>query len=55
MNVNCVYFCYYCFNGMLGNILYEIMLELYVLVRTISWPGGLALTWHWEGHGFKPW
>jgi len=26
-----------------------------VLVRTISWPGGLALTWHWEGHGFKPW
>ena len=35
--------------------LYEIMLELYVLARNISWPGGLALIWHREGHGFKPW
>jgi len=26
-----------------------------VLARNISWPGGLALTWHWEGHGFEPW
>jgi len=26
-----------------------------VLARNISWPGGLALIWHREGHGFKPW
>jgi len=25
-----------------------------VLARNISWPGGLALIWHGEGHGFKP-
>jgi len=55
MYANCVCFCYYCFNDMLGHILYEIMLELCVLARNISWPGGLALTWHWEGHGFEPW
>jgi len=24
-----------------------------VSARNISWPGGLALTWRWEGHGFK--
>jgi len=24
-----------------------------VLARNISWLGGLALTWRWEGHGFK--
>ena len=23
--------------------------------RNISWLGGLALIWHWEGHGFEPW
>ena len=33
--------------------MYEIMLELCVSARNISWPGGLALTWRWEGHGFK--
>jgi len=32
---------------------YEIMLELGVLARNISWLGGLALTWCWGGHGFK--
>jgi len=26
-----------------------------VLARNISWPGGLALIWHWKGHGFEPW
>jgi len=43
MYANCVCFCYYCFNDMLGHISYEIMLELCVLARNISWPGGLAL------------
>ena len=38
-----------------ATFLYEIMLALCVLARNISWPGGLALTWHWEGHGFKSW
>jgi len=30
------------------------MLELCVLAKNISWPGGLALVWHGEGHGLKP-
>jgi len=21
----------------------------------MNWLDGLALTWHWYGHGFKPW
>jgi len=33
-----------------ATFLYEIMLELCVLARNISWPGGLDLIWHWEGH-----
>jgi len=32
-----------------ATFLYEIMLELCVLARNISWPGGLALIWHGEG------
>jgi len=38
-----------------ATFLHEIMLELCVLARNISWFGGLALIWHWEGHGFEPW
>jgi len=25
------------------------------LSRNMNWLDGLALTWHWYGHGFKPW
>jgi len=39
---------------MLGHVLYEIMLELCVLARNISWLSGLDLIWHWEGHGIEP-
>jgi len=38
-----------------ATFLYEIMLELCVLARNRSWLGGLALIWHGEGCGFKPW
>ena len=36
---------------MLGHILYEIRLELYVLARNMSWPDGLELIWLWHGVG----
>ena len=36
-----------------ATFVYEIMLELCVLARNISWPSGLTLTWRCEGHGFK--
>jgi len=38
-----------------ATFVYEIMLELCVLARNISWLGGLALTWRWERHGFNSW
>jgi len=34
---------------MLGHILYEIRLELYVLARNMSWLDGLELIWLWHG------
>jgi len=37
------YFSDFCFNNMLSHISYEIMLELCVLVRNMSWLSGLAL------------
>jgi len=36
---------------MLGHISYEIMLELCVLARNMSWPDGLVLIWLWLGVG----
>jgi len=33
----------------------DIILELYLLARNMNWLDGLALTWHWNGGGFKPW
>jgi len=36
---------------MLGHTPYEIMLELYVLARNMSWPDGLELIWLWHGVG----
>ena len=36
---------------MLGHTQYEIMLELYVLVRNIGWPNGLKLILLWHGVG----
>ena len=48
-----VLFSYYCFNNMLGHIPYEIMLELCVLARNMSWPDGLVLIWLWQGVGLN--
>jgi len=36
---------------MLGHTPYNIMLELYVLERNMSWPDGLELIWLWHGVG----
>jgi len=41
------------FNNMLGHISYEIMLELCVLARNMSWFDGLVLIWLWHGVGSK--
>jgi len=52
---------YMLFDLLLILILYMIMLgdnmviELCELSRNMNWLDGLALTWHWYGHGFKPW
>jgi len=51
MYANCVLFSYYCFNNMLGHISYDIILELCVLARNMSWPDGLLLIWLWHDVG----
>ena len=38
---------------MLGHISYDIILELYVLARNMSWPDGLVLIWLWNGVGLN--
>ena len=48
---NCVLFYYYYFSNMLEHVSYDIILELCVLARNVSWPNGLVLIWLSHGVG----